>query len=198
MTVRNNTVTLNPDQGVTQIPLVNVSGLSRNVEIIGNTVSSVQDSLGDTWTVYGNEVEARSRFHFDGLYVNGVLQSPVRPTAQDSSLSDHFVIDRSAFDGTTPLVVLDIDFAEGDRLQLTGFNAGTFIRPAWDKTFEIWNNGGAAEINSFSDLDKVEDSVPVSASVTSGGDALIAINQGSAGTFYLLLDNIVGMPDGII
>ncbi|PJN92770.1 hypothetical protein CNY89_26760, partial [Amaricoccus sp. HAR-UPW-R2A-40] len=32
---------LNPDQGVTQIPLVNVSGLSRNVEIIGNTVSSV-------------------------------------------------------------------------------------------------------------------------------------------------------------
>jgi hypothetical protein len=110
--VHNNTVTLNSDQGMTQIPLVNVSGTTRNVEIIGNTVSSVQDSLGDTWTVYGNEVEARSRFHWDGVYVNGVLQSPARPTAQDPSLSNHFVIDRSDFNGTTPLVVLDIDFAE--------------------------------------------------------------------------------------
>jgi hypothetical protein len=198
VTVRNNTVTLNPDGGLTQIPLVNVSGTSRNVEIIGNTVSSVQDSLGETWTVYGNEVDSRSRFHWDGVYVNGVLQPQVRPTAQDPSLSDHFIIDRSAFRGTTPLVVSDLDFAEGDRLTLTGFKAGTFIRPARDKSFEIWNNGGAAELNSFSDLDKVEDSTPVAGNVTAGGDARLVINQGSAGVFTLLLDNIVGMPDGII
>ncbi|PJN93039.1 hypothetical protein CNY89_24325, partial [Amaricoccus sp. HAR-UPW-R2A-40] len=76
VTVRGNTVTLNGDQGLTQIPLVNVSALSRNVEIIGNTVSSVQDSLGDSWIVYGNDVSARSRFHWDGVFVNGVLQSP--------------------------------------------------------------------------------------------------------------------------
>jgi hypothetical protein len=198
VTVRNNTVTLNSEQGITQIPLVNVSGTSRNVEIIGNTVSSVQDSLGDTWIVYGNDVDSRSRFHWDGVYVNGVLQPQVRPTAQDPSLSDRYLIDRSAFDGTRPLVIDDLDFAKGDRIVLTGFKAGTFIRPALDQTFEIWNNGGAAELNSFSDLDKVEDSVPVAGSVTAGGDALIVINQGSAGVFTLLLDNIVGMPDGII
>ena len=196
--VRNNTVTLNGDRGLTQIPLINVSGTSREVEIIGNRVSSVQDSLGDTWTVYGNDVEARSRFHWDGVYVNKVLQPQVRPTAQDPSLSDHFVVDRSAFSGTTPLVILDLDFAEGDRLELTGFKAGTFIRPSTDKTFEIWNNGGAAELNSFSDLDKVEDSTPVAGSITADGDALLIINQGSAGVFTLLLDNIVGIPDGII
>ena len=198
VTVRGNTVTLNGDQGLVQIPLINVSGTTRNVEIIGNRVSSVQDSLGDTWTVYGNDVDSRSRFHWDGVYVNGVLQPQVRPTAQDPSLSDRYLIDRSAFNGTTPLVIDDLDFAKGDRIVLTGFKAGTFIRPALDQTFEIWNNGGAATLNSFSDLDKIEDSLPVAGSVTADGDALIVINQGSAGVFTLLLDNIVGMPDGII
>ena len=143
-------------------------------------------------------MEARSRFHWDGVYVNGVLQPQVRPTVQDPSLSDHFVIDRSDFRGTTPLIVSDLDFAEGDRLTLTGFKAGTFIRPSTDKSFEIWNNGGAAELNSFSDLDKVEDSTPVAGNITAGGDARFVIDQGSAGVFTLLLDNIVGMPDGII
>ncbi|PJN92787.1 hypothetical protein CNY89_26580, partial [Amaricoccus sp. HAR-UPW-R2A-40] len=38
VTVRNNTVTLNGDQGLTQTPLINVSGTSQNVEIIGNRV----------------------------------------------------------------------------------------------------------------------------------------------------------------
>jgi hypothetical protein len=198
VTVRGNTVTLNGDKGLTQIPLINVSGTSQNVEIIGNRVSSVQDSLGDSWIVYGNDVDSRSRFHWDGVYVNGVLQPQVQPTAQDPSLSDRYFIDRSAFDGTTPLVIDDLDFAKGDRIVLTGFKAGTFIRPALDQTFEIWNNGGAAMLNSFSDLDKIEDSLPVAGSVTADGDALIVINQGSAGVFTLLLDNIVGMPDGII
>ncbi|PJN93854.1 hypothetical protein CNY89_17995, partial [Amaricoccus sp. HAR-UPW-R2A-40] len=150
------TVTLNGDQGLTQTPLINVSGTSQNVEIIGNRVYSVQDSLGDSWIVYGNDVDSLSRFHWDGVYVNGVLQPQVRPTAQDPSLSDRYLVDRSAFDGATPLVIDDIDFAKGDRIVLTGFKAGTFIRPALDQTFEIWNNGGAATLNSFSDLDKIE------------------------------------------
>lgn len=198
VTVRNNKVIFNDEGGFDQPPLINVSGTSRNVEIIGNEVFSVQDSLGDTWSVYGNDVEGRSRFHWDNVYINGILQRPVQPTAQDRSLSDHYVVDRSDFNGSTPLIIRDLNFAEGDRLELIGFKGETFIRPSRDQTFEVWNNGGAAELNSFSDLDKVEDSIPVTGNVTAGGDALFAIDQGSAGTFYLLLENIAGMPENII
>ncbi|PJN93051.1 hypothetical protein CNY89_24185, partial [Amaricoccus sp. HAR-UPW-R2A-40] len=40
--IRNNTVLHNDDMGFNSVPLINVSLLSRNVDIIGNTVYSVQ------------------------------------------------------------------------------------------------------------------------------------------------------------
>jgi hypothetical protein len=68
--IRNNTLVANGDRGFDAIPRINVSKFSDNVDITGNTVSSVPDPQNSSWNVSGNNTGSRNIDHWDGTENN--------------------------------------------------------------------------------------------------------------------------------
>lgn len=198
--VRNNVLVQNPDLGSTDRPMINVSLTSKNVEIIGNTAHSVQDAQDATWSVYGNAVATRSRVHFDGVYVDGVLQPSIRPSGQSQpSKADVFDIN-PVYSGKTSFLASGVNFAEGDKLVFKGFEAGTFATSSLDKTVTILNGGRGVEINSFGDLDKVltHSSGVTFAADANGGDLFALSIDQQVNDVTVLLQNFVGFGDTLL
>lgn len=175
--IRNNTVLLNDDMGFRQIPLINVSLLSRNVDIIGNTVYSVQNEANSTWEVRGNIVEAHSRLHWDGVYRNGQLvrttSSALSESASTLSMVDQdaevFSIDADSFDAGQPQIIEDLNFGAGDRLVLSGFGPDTFSGSG----VTLAEDGGAVSITSAEGLRSVVfQAEDVTARASADGDDL--------------------------
>lgn len=175
--IRNNTVVHNDDRGFSQIPLINVSLLSRNIDIIGNTVYSVQNEANSSWDVRGNIVQAHSRAHWDGVYRNGQLventSSFFAESASTLSMVDQdadvFSIDADSFDSGTPQIIQNLDFTSDDRLVLSGFGSDTFSGDG----VTISENGGAVSITSAEGLRNVVlQAEDVTARASADGDDL--------------------------
>jgi hypothetical protein len=190
--IRNNTVLLNDDMGFRQIPLINVSLLSRNVDIIGNTVYSVQNEANSSWEVRGNIVEGHSRGHWDGVYRNGQLvrttSNAFSESASTLSMVDQdaevFSIDADSFDAGQPQIIEDLDFGSGDRLVLSGFGPDTFSGGG----VTIAEDGGAVSILSAEGLRSVVlQSEDVTARASADGEDLFVYVAHDANVAVLAL-----------
>lgn len=175
--IRNNTVLHNDDMGFNSVPLINVSLLSRNVDIIGNTVYSVQNAANSSWEVRGNIVEGHSRNHWDGIYKNGVLvrstSNAFSESASTLSMVDQsaevFSIDADSFGSGKPQIIEDLDFGAGDRLVLSGFGPDTFSGSG----VTLAEDGGAVSIASAAGLRSVViEAEDVTARASADGDDL--------------------------
>lgn len=175
--VRNNTVIHNDDMGFNSIPLINVSLLSKNVDIIGNTVYSVQNEANGSWTVSGNIVQAQSKRHFDAVFKNGHLvkstSNAAAPKASTLSMVDQdaevFSVDADSFKGGKPQIIEDLDFGGGDQLVLSGFGPETFS----GRGVTLAEDGGAVRITSAQGLRNVVlQSEDVTARASADGDDL--------------------------
>ena len=175
--IRNNTVLLNDNMGFKQIPLINVSLLSKNVDIVGNTVYSVQNAANSSWEVRGNIVEGHSRGHWDGVFRNGQLvrstSNAFSESASTLSMVDQsaevFSIDADSFGSGKPQIIEDLDFGAGDRLVLSGFGPDTFSGSG----VTLAEDGGAVSIASAAGLRSVVlDAEDVTARASADGDDL--------------------------
>lgn len=161
VTIRDNTVLHNKGMGFPQIPLINVSLTSRDVEITGNTVYSVQKAANSTWTVSGNKVQAQSKAHFEGVYKNGaeVKNASASKASTFAMVEDNqaevFQVHSKDFDSGKTQVIDDLDFSDGDQLILTGFDAGTFEARKGFAGVSLWDDGGSVRITSEAALREV-------------------------------------------
>lgn len=187
VTVRNNTVILNDEDGFDQVPLINVSLTSKNVDILGNTVASVQGEVDGTWNVEGNVVEGFSRFHWGGVFRNGALIDVNIPAPDKQVVSggdgDSFEFVGGHIDPERPIVIVGLDLAQGEELSLTGFDQGTFVGSA------VTDNGGSFAVDSVRELKEV---VFLSDNVTGRAspdrkDLLLYVDQGQEGVATFVL-----------
>ena len=188
VTVRNNTVVLNDERGFDQVPLINVSLRSRNVDITGNTVESVQGESDGTWNVSGNIVEGFSRNHWSGIFQNGRLvkgniPAPGEQTPSSGGDEDIFEIVGGHIDPDDPITITGLDFDQGDELALTGFDQGTFEGSA------ARNGGSGFSLDSVRELKEIVYwSEDVTGRASSDNDDLfLYIDQGEEGIATFIL-----------
>lgn len=187
VTVRNNTVILNDEGGFDQVPLINVSLTSKNVDIVGNTVASVQGEVDGTWNVQGNIVEGFSRFHWGGVFKNGVLVDVNIPAPDKQVISDgdgdSFEFVGGHIDPARPVIIAGLDLDQGDELTLTGFDKGTFVGSA------AINDGAGFSLDSVKELKEIvywSHDVIGRASLDHN-DLLLYIDQGQEGVATFVL-----------
>jgi hypothetical protein len=213
VTIRDNVLINNGDQGRTSminVPVINVSNLSVDVDIIGNRVASVPDARNG-WTVSGNTTTNNNIKHWVGNYGNGQPAAAgaaeatgaassganaARPAADDVSdigsgspiaaVADVFRLNgRIAGDG--PKLVDGIDFSD-DKIVFNNFDDGTFSGKGGGNPVQVWRDGGAVRIDSAVDLQEiVASSRGVSASVR-GEDLILRIAQDDGVAQVVLAD----------
>lgn len=156
LVIRSNHVIHDESRGFEQIPQINVSLHSRNVQIIGNVVDSVQDAPNDSWEVHGNATSGKSRWHYSGLYdkngndVEGPRSSG-KQAEPDAPTTYH--VSAEGFTSMSPMVIRGFDFDDGDVLIFEDFDRGTFR--SGNKGSVVSDSGGSVEITSHEALKSV-------------------------------------------
>ena len=82
-------------------------------------------------------------------------------------------------------VILDADFAEGDRIILTGYEAGTFSGAGGSSGLNVFSGGSSAIVSSLEALSGLAKAADVS--IASGVDGVTLAIEQSAGSHDLLL-----------
>jgi hypothetical protein len=188
VTVRNNTVILNDEGGFDQVPLINVSLTSKNVDIVGNTVASVQGEEDGTWNVSGNIVEGFSRFHWSGVFQNGqlvkgIIPAPDKQFPSSGGDQDVFKFVGGHIDPDHPVTITGLDLDQGDELALSGFDRGTFTGSA------ATDGGSGFNLDSVKELKEIvywsED--VVGRASHENNDLFLYIDQGQEGVATFIL-----------
>lgn len=166
--VRGNTLTHNKAGGFSQIPQINVSEASVNVQIVENVTDSVQDRQNASWEVHGNMLGLKSRFHFSGIYnEKGQNIQTERASGRQTDPDDptDYIVSADDFVGASPMVLRHFNFDEGDTLIFEDFASGTFS--AKNRGAIISDAGGAIDLetrDAMRSMDYRSDAVWVSRS----------------------------------
>lgn len=98
--------------------------------------------------------------------------------------ADSFRFDLSETDGAADLI-LDLDFAEGDRIELLGLSAGAVSALA-SAGIGAEQGGAAASLTSFEDLIALERAALATLSEAAGGAASLTLSAGAASRTLIL------------
>ncbi len=171
-------------------PKINVSKYSTNVEITGNTVTSVQQPQNTTWTVDNNTITGGASWqyvHWDGTdypQYNSMNYGVALPDPDPDPTWDIVRVDWDGsddvlrlggdlVDGNTRIVVDSLDFADSE-LVMESFGDNTLVHGANGNRLPVWDGGGAARLNSVKDFHELADFGPrVSAWTVSENDAVV-------------------------
>ena len=207
VTIRNNTVLQHPDVGSKApitIPLINVSYLSTDIVIQGNTVASVPRPMNGSWSVGGNNVGPYDYQQWMGEYASlkrsgaaarleeaasgGGTKAPAADgtDARAGSGADAgkatIRIDGGALDDDAALVVEGLDFSRGDVLVFHDFASGAFRNRSDGNALDAWDNGRSAEADSARDLQEIAAASPAVSATTRGDLLVLRIEQGGEAT----------------
>lgn len=194
VTIRGNVVLQHPEVGSKApitIPLINVSYLSTDVVIQGNTVASVPREINASWTVAGNTVGGHNYQQWYGEYQSLKRGSTARleeaarasaddgsdagagPAADDGDAGKATIrIDGGTLDDGSALVFDGLDFSRGDVIVFRNFDAGAFRNGGDGNPLEAWNGGRAVKVDSLNDLWEL-DARSQTIDATTKGDLLI-------------------------
>ncbi|PJN93411.1 hypothetical protein CNY89_21000, partial [Amaricoccus sp. HAR-UPW-R2A-40] len=101
----------------------------------------------------GNIVEGFSRFHWGGVFKNGVLVDVNIPAPDKQVISagdaDTFEFVGGHIDPARPVIIAGLDLDKGEELTLTGFDKGTFVGSA------ATNEGTGFSLDSVKELKEI-------------------------------------------
>jgi phosphodiesterase/alkaline phosphatase D-like protein len=101
--------------------------------------------------------------------------------------ADEFAFTGKDLHGSEIDRVLDLNFAEGDRLILTDFTARTFAGKPGGNPLDVSDNGRAVTIDSFEDLVELDDASADVSIQRSGGDVQVTIHDSHNDVQQMLL-----------
>ena len=206
VTIRNNTLTQHPEGGsntAINIPVINISTLSRDITIEGNQVASVPVPQNATWTIAGNDTGSKQFLHWYGNY--GAVDrsrsaASTREAADDSPATgapdlptgagtDSFRIDGGRLDGETRLAIGTLDFEQGDVIVFRNLDAGTFRAKGGANPIDVWDAGRSAKLDSALDLQEIAAFSPAVSATQTRGDLVLRIEQDD-GTAEIVLEGL--------
>lgn len=215
LVVRNNVVLqhedINSGRGV-NIPVIRVENDSRDVQINGN-ISHAQPIAagnnwqpsggGDGWSIYGNKTvslgtSAKASSSGREEKVETVDAPEARSTRDTTSTqsssslgdgdADAFRFDGGRINGTER-DRLNIDFSEGDRLILNGYDRSTFEDVSGGNIVQNNARGDFVRIDSLTDIQELADSSRDIRVSTNGDTLVLNINQDD-GAHQLILEGL--------
>jgi hypothetical protein len=191
VTIRGNSVlqhgAVDSDRAVA-IPVIRVEDSARDVTITGNTthkmpeaVSSgnnwmlAADNAPSGWTISGNRiVPLGTDSGGTGGGTGGGVAPPAPALPAGDGEADDFRYSGLNVDGQERVAFKNVDFREGDRIILSGFDDGTFRHYSGDNAVSVSTDRGRVSINSLADIQEVVTASPdVRAVFQSTNDTLV-------------------------
>jgi hypothetical protein len=197
LTIEGNTLVNNPDRGLTDsryVPIINVSMLSRNVDILDNIVASVPVPQNSTWTVSGNRTDGSRTYMHHYNAPDGRNPVTEAPSGGDSGGGDDggsdVVTDVGRWDGDTlrlngvliegdgtRIIVEGLDIRGGDELVLNGFGYGTFQSRMDGNYLAVWRDGASVRIDNMRDFHELAAYSNDVSAFTRDGDLVLRIDS---------------------
>jgi hypothetical protein len=207
VTIRGNTLVQNPDKGykaMINVPLINVSNSSVDVDIVGNRVASVPDERGG-WNVSGNVTTGQNVKHWTGGNATSRPSSAEtaaaarRDEAPEAAPAEVAGRDADGRGGAQTLQVgggrsndgvrfEGVEFADGDKIVFNNFDSGVFVSKRGGNAIDIWNNGGAVKVESALDLQEIVQLSPDVSARIAGDDVILRIVQDKGVSEIVLAD----------
>jgi len=180
VTIRGNEVRIHPDLKKTSMntPVIDVTPDSTGVVISGNTAHALPDKLGAGWTVTGNKLVTTSGTvsaapDAGSVGTSGATGGTPAP-ADDGGTDFRFTGSQSKGKADT---VRDLDFADGDRIILKDYAAGTLKGYGDDNYLAVNRAGTYAVLDSQADLAELAAASSAVTLAAAGDGQLLRISQ---------------------
>lgn len=177
-------------------PEINVGSASSGVQITGNTAYGINSAAGG---VGSNNIISES-VKFSGSTIptgsssgSGAAPDPTPPPSSGGG-GDVFRFDGDSVKGWTKTYARDIDFAAGDKIELTDYDAGTFKQQSGGNWLQVSGDGRMATLDSGADVQELINASPDVSSQVYGQNLMLRVQQDS-GNHAIWLTNLGNVQD---